>query len=344
MVAKWRCGLSGEKVKLSAIIPVHNDAQHLMLCLTALSSSTRVPDQIIVVDDSSTDDSGNCARELGAQLVVLTQGPRGPAWARNQGAEIATGDVLLFIDADVMVHSNTIAVVERKLIDHPEIAALFGSYDLHPPGGGVVSQYKNLMHHYVHQHAQREAFTFWAGCGAIRREVFEQLGGFDAGFANPSVEDIELGSRLRDAGLRVWLCRDVLVTHLKEWSLVSMLRSDIRDRAVPWSRLILSRGKLPDDLNVDVSSRLSAIVAWVGVSFLVIGFFFAWAWLVTALAVVVLALLNAELYIFMARQGGVVLAIAGAGLHTLYLLYSSAIFGGILILTRLNKRLVDKSR
>ncbi|HEX7588068.1 MAG TPA: glycosyltransferase family A protein, partial [Anaerolineae bacterium] len=157
MVAKRCCVLSGEKVKLSAIIPVHNDAQHLRRCLTALRSSTRVPDQIIVVDDSSTDDSGNCARELGAQLVVLTQGPRGPAWARNRGAGIAIGDVLLFIDADVMVHSDTVSVIERKLIDHPEIAAFFGSYDLHPPGRGVVSQYKNLTHHYVHQHARREA-------------------------------------------------------------------------------------------------------------------------------------------------------------------------------------------
>ena len=199
------------------------------------------------------------------------------------------------------------------------------------------------MHHYVHQHAQREAFTFWAGCGAIRRQVFEQIGGFDEHYAHPSIEDIELGARLRDAGLRVWLCRDVQVTHLKEWSLVSMLRSDIRDRALPWSRLILRSGTLPNDLNVDTVSRKSALAAWVALVSLVLGFWYPWTWLVTLSADLVLFLLNAALYKFLVQQGGVVLGIAGAGLHTLYLLYSSAIFGAVLILTRLSDTASQKS-
>ena len=330
-------------MKLSAIVPVYNDALHLKSCLSALMSSSRVPDQIIVVDDSSTDDSVAFARELGAQLVVLTGGPCGPARARNRGAEAATGDVLVFVDADVKVHSDTIALLERYLTDQPEIAAVFGSYDLQPTGRGIVSRYKNLMHHYVHQHARREAFTFWAGCGAIRRQIFEQLGGFNEHYAFPSVEDIELGARLRDIGLRVWLCPDVQVTHLKEWSLVSLLRSDIRDRAVPWTRLILHRRKLPNDLNVDTASRQSALAAWVGLITLVSGFYYPWAWLVTLSSVLVVFLLNASLYKFFAQQGGIVLAFAGAGLHVLYLLYSSAIFGGMFVLSRFNERLVDKS-
>ena len=275
-----------------------------------------MPDQIIVVDDSSTDDSGNCARELGAQLVVLTKGPRGPAWARNRGAEIATGDVLLFIDADVMVHSDTVPVIERKLTDQPEIAAVFGSYDLHPPGRGVVSRYKNLMHHYVHQHAPARSIHV---LGRLWRDPARRFSSnwavLTPALRSPSIEDIELGSRLRDAGLRVWLCRDVLVTHLKEWSLVSMLRSDIRDRAVPWSRLILSRGKLPNDLNVDIGQPPERIRSMGGC--IVPG---SWILFCLGLARYSGGSLRAGLAQrrrftnFLLQQGGVVLAIVGAGL------------------------------
>ena len=58
----------------------------------------------------------------------------------------------------------------------------------------MVSQYRNLLHHFVHQHGHAEASTFWAGCGAIRRAAFDAVGGFDAArFPRPSIEDIELG-------------------------------------------------------------------------------------------------------------------------------------------------------
>jgi GT2 family glycosyltransferase len=296
------------------------------------------------VDDSSFDDSGRCAAELGAQLLVQAGGPRGPAWARTRGAEVATGDVLVFFDADVMVHADTVALLERYLTQAPEIAAVFGSYDLHPTGLSRVSRFKNLMHHYVHQHAQREAFTFWAGCGAVRRPVFEQLGGFDERYVHPSIEDIDLGARLCDAGLRVWLCADVQVTHLKEWTFLSLLRADIRDRAVPWSRLLLERGELPNGLNVDTASRQSALAAWAGLVSFALGLWLPWFWFVTLAAMLALILLNRSLYRFFIRQGGIVLALVAVGLHTLYLLYSSAVFGSMMILNQVNGRRVDKSR
>lgn len=343
MVAERQCTFFGEHVKVSAIIPVYNDAKHLQLCLGSLRASSRIPDQIIVVDDSSTDDSSRCAREFGAHVLVLTGGPRGPAWARNRGAEIAEGDILVFLDADVRVHADTVALLERYLTQEPEIAAVFGSYDLLPTGRSRVSRFKNLMHHYVHQHARREAFTFWAGCGAIRRSIFEQLRGFDEHYAHPSIEDIELGARLCDAGLRVWLCPDVQVTHMKEWTFLGLLRADIRDRAVPWSRLLVKRGKLPDGLNVDTTSRQSALAAWVGLISLVLGLWFSWFWFVTLASLLGLLLLNFSLYRFFFRQGGFSLALVAVGLHTLYLLYSSAVFGGILLLTWVDGLRVDKS-
>jgi glycosyltransferase involved in cell wall biosynthesis len=315
-------------MKLSIIIPVHNGEKVLGQCLQAINASTLKPDEVIVVDDASTDSSGQIARTLGAQVLKLLGAPHGPAFARNRGVEIATGDVLIFIDADVAVHRDTLSVMEKYMSEHDEIAALFGSYDDHPPERGLVTLYKNLQHHYVHQHSQREASTFWAGGGAIRREVFVQLGGFDShGYAHPSIEDIELGVRLKRAGYRIWLCADVQVTHLKRWTLASLLRADIRDRAIPWTRLILSSKQMPSDLNLDAKSRFSAVAAWGILGFLALGFWIPSLWLGSIVCAIVVVALNIDLYRFFAQQGGIAFAIGAFGLHTLYYLYSSLVFG-----------------
>jgi GT2 family glycosyltransferase len=314
-------------MKLSIIVPVHNGGDQLLLCLEALAASQRPPDQIIVVDDASTDSSGDIARQLGADVVRLDSEPRGPAFARNRGAEIAYSDVLVFIDADIVVHPDTLRRTERCLTEHPEVTALFGSYDDDPPSRTVVSRYKNLLHHYVHQHGKREAATFWAGCGAIRREVFLELGGFDERYRRPCIEDIELGARLRRGGYRVWLCPEIQVTHLKQWTFASLLRADILDRAIPWTRLMMREGDVPSDLNLDILSRLSAVLSWGAVTFAVAGLWVAWFWIGVPASLLAVAILNRRLYSFFARRGGPSFATGAAGLHTLYLLYSSATFG-----------------
>ena len=326
-------------MKLSVIVPVHNGRDGLRRCMEALRAGTRVPDELIVVDDASTDGSGEVAQHFGAHVIRLAGGPNGPAVARNRGVAAATGDVVLFFDADVVARLDTVARIERYLTDEPTVDALFGSYDDDPPARGVVARYKNLEHHYVHQHGRREAGTFWAGCGAIRREAFNAIGGFDARYTRPSIEDIELGVRLRRAGYRIWLCPDVQVTHLKHWTFPGLLRSDIGDRAIPWSRLIANQGRgLPDDLNLSWRSRASAFAAWLpalawlltgitrlfGISSVLGLAIWQWAALATALGLSALVWLNSDLYRFFARRGGVVFAAEAAGLHWLYFIYSGA--------------------
>jgi GT2 family glycosyltransferase len=326
-------------VKLSVVIPVHNGGDDLRRCLAALATSGRPPDEVVVVDDASSDTSAAVAESFGARVVALPGGPRGPAAARNRGAAQAGGDTLVFVDADVAVHPDTLARIERTLVEQPSLAALFGSYDAHPTARGLVARYKNLLHHYVHQHGRREASTFWAGCGALRRDVFVALGGFDESYGRPSIEDIDLGRRLRQAGYRVWLCPEVQVTHLKRWTLTSLLRSDICERAVPWTRLILRQRQLPADLNLDAKSRLSALAVWAVLVCLALGLWSRWLWGGALLAAALVGGLNAGLYRFFARQGGIGFALGAAGLHGLYLLYSSLTFGLIAGWTHLTRRL-----
>jgi GT2 family glycosyltransferase len=336
-------------LRLSVIIPVHNGGENLRRCLQGLAQSSRPVDEIIVVDDGSTDGSAALAAAAGAGVIALPAGPRGPAFARNRGVEAASGNLLVFIDADVVVHADTLARMEKVFEEKTDVAALFGSYDDKPPVRTAASLYKNLLHHHVHQHSGPEAGTFWAGCGAIRRSVFQTVGGFDESYRRPSIEDIDLGVRLRRGGQRILLCADIQATHLKHWTLGSLLRADIFSRAVPWTRLILREGKLPADLNLTWRSRVSALLAWVffwGVlAALMLGLPApGWASMLVlagGLAAALLVGLNADLMAFFYRRGGAFFAVKAVGLHTLYLLYSSLVFA---ILWAQNKFPIKRGR
>jgi glycosyltransferase involved in cell wall biosynthesis len=232
-------------MRLSVIVPVYNGGEHLARCLGAIARSVRPPEEVIVVDDGSTDNSAALAERYGAVVLRVAGAPTGPASARNLGARWSQGDVLVFIDADVAVHPEALARIADHFGDDDGLAALFGSYDDDPPARGLVSRYQNLLHHHVHQHGRPDASTFWAGCGAVRRGPFLACGGFDAeAYPVPSIEDIDFGVRLRRAGYRIRCCPDVLATHWKRWTLASWIRSDISRRAVPWTRLILREGEM----------------------------------------------------------------------------------------------------
>jgi glycosyltransferase involved in cell wall biosynthesis len=246
---------------ISVIIPAYNAAGYLRGCLEHLRKSTVSDFECIVVDDGSTDDSAELARSFGAR-VVNTEGRRGPANARNLGAREAAGDILFFIDSDVQVYPGTLGRVLNAFAQDPQLSAVIGSYDDSPGSENFLSQYRNLMHCYVHQRGRKDACTFWSGCGAIRKDVFFEFGGFDEAYGRPAIEDIELGYRLARAGRKMQLDRFLLVKHLKRWSLWSVVKTDIRDRGIPWTELILRDQNLPNDLNVQLSQRLSVAMVF----------------------------------------------------------------------------------
>jgi len=156
------------------------------------------------------------------------------------GVGASSGEFLVFIDADVVVRPDTLSAVVQHLVDEPGLDAIFGSYDQEPAHPGWVSQYRNLLHHYVHQTSRGDAQTFWTGCGAVRRSSFERIGGFDSRWRY--MHDVELGYRMRGAGMRIRLAHSIQVKHLKRWTFLGMLRTDIFGRGIPWTRLLLGQG------------------------------------------------------------------------------------------------------
>jgi GT2 family glycosyltransferase len=310
---------------VSVIIPVYKGGEAFRACLSSLAGADPSPSEIVVVTDGDSDESGRLAETFDVRVLELPE-RGGPARARNLGAQNSSGDVLLFVDADVTVYRDIIERVTDTFRQEPDLAALFGSYDEEPARTNFLSQYKNLLHHYVHQMGSEEASTFWAACGGIRREVFLELGGFDETYRRPCVEDIELGYRLRRAGYRIKLCKDLQVKHLKRWNIISLLRSDFFDRALPWTLLILRDRRFIKDLNVGLSGRASVFLIY-----LLLGSLAAWWWWKESLALSVVAALsllfcNVGLYRFFWRKRGLCFALQSVAWHWLYYLYSGVAF------------------
>ncbi len=256
----------------------------------------------------------------GDELLVITEpAEASPARLRNAGAIRAAGDVVVFVDADIVVHADALDRLRAAFDGDGDLAAAFGSYDDTPPGG-TVAMFRNLLHHHVHQAAGGPASTFWAGLGAVRRDVFLAAGGFDdRRYPRPMLEDVELGLRLTDEGRAIRLMPEVSGTHLKTWGLRQMLRTDIRDRGVPWTRLVLERRSAPAVLNLGWRHRLSAL------SVAALPVLAALGVLLGAVACVALLLaLNVRFYALLVRRMGPVRGVAGVGLHALH--HALAIF------------------
>lgn len=314
-----------EQLRVSVIIPVHNGGDSFRRCLSSLAKTVPPPSEIIVVADGDTDGSWLLAKEFNTKVLrINTRG--GPAQARNLGAKAAQGDILFFVDADVVVYPNTISQVASTFSREPDLAALIGSYDDAPGATNFLSQYRNLLHHYVHQTGCEEASTFWGACGAIRRQVFLAIGGFDESYRQPSIEDIELGYRLKQAGYRIRLCKDLQVKHLKRWEMGSLLKADFFYRALPWTELILRDRQLINDLNLQVSSRVSVMLVFGLLGALVAAWWWSGFLIVAAVLSLSLLVINAPVYRFFMRQRGLVFAFQVIPWHWLYYFYSGLAF------------------
>jgi GT2 family glycosyltransferase len=284
---------------LAVVVPATDDPPTLERCLTAIEKSDRSPDELIVQRDPPG---------------------TGPAAARNAGSEETSAEVLVFVDSDVEVDAEALTRIGRHFRDDPRLAAVFGAYDDDPADPGLASRYRNLLHHHVHSGAAGEAETFWAGLGAVRRGAFEAAGGFDADrYSQASVEDIELGMRLRRQGARILLDPRIRGRHLKRWTVANLVRTDFSRRGVPWVGLLLREGSSSTALNLGRRQRLSAAT-----SVALLGSLLGRRPRVAAAVLLANLALDRDLYALLARCGGPRLLAAGVGLHQLHQLCAAA--------------------
>lgn len=309
----------------TVIIPFHRNVRQLAQSLPAARRSLPQA-EIIVVADAAIEDCESLARESNARVIHIG-GPSGPAVARNRGAAQASGDILLFVDTDVVAAPDSLSGMVAFLETHPEIAAVFGAYDLEPAEPSFMSQYKNLSHACVHEMGNSEASTFWAGLGAMRAEAFRKVGGFDERFDRPAAEDIDLGYRVKISGHRLRLDPQFRGKHLKRWTVINSIVTDIQARGVPWTQLLYRYGALANDLNLRHEQRLSVVLAYVIAGTLVSGIFWpALLWVALA-AIVLLIAINWPYYAWFVEKRGWWFAARVLPAHVLYHLCNGVSFG-----------------
>jgi GT2 family glycosyltransferase len=284
---------------LSVVIPATDGRPTLKRVVAAVEAAVAGPEEVIVVDTP---------RHLA------------PAAARNLGARRASGDVLVFVDADVEVHEDAFTLIRVAFDRDAELAAVFGAYDDDPDEGGLVSDFRNLLHHHVHYTSAGVATTFWAGLGAIRRDVFLALGGFDERrFRRASIEDIELGMRVHASGARILLDPEIQGKHLKVWTLGSMASTDLLRRGVPWLQLLLESGSGSRALNLGWRHRLGTAA-----SVVLLGALLRRNTRLAAGTTALVIVLDAPFYALLLRRRGPLLAGAGLPLYLVHRLTSAA--------------------
>ena len=324
---------------ISIIVPVHQGEQVLPRSLAAISDSDLARDawELIVVDDASTDETPMIAAKYADCVIRLPGRPHGPAYARNRGVEVSRGAIIAFFDADVLVHPDALRRMIDVFMNEPDVSAVFGAYDTQPTARGFVSQYRNLLHHYVHARSAGDAETFWAGCGAIRRDVFLAAGMYDEWrFTRPQIEDVELGHRVRALGHRIVLRPEILCAHMKRWRLRDVIKADFNDRGVPWTRLLIQMGAMTrtTTLNLATVEKINTVLLAVAAALLVLAVVIRSSAIAlgAAAALAFVVLVNRPLYAFFMRERGFLFALGVIPLHMIYYLNNglAVIYGWLL--------------
>ena len=324
-----------ELPSLTVVVPALDARRQLERSLAALLDDPDVgASRIVLVDDGSEDGTATWAQGLGVRVLRTSRRRSGPAAARNLGVEhAAPTEWLAFVDADVVVEQGALGRLVRAALADGCVAA-FGSYDDQPDDPGFTSLYVNLRHHAGHRVASLDADTFWSGLGVVRRDAFQQVGGFDpVRYPEPSVEDVELGLRLRARGGRIARVPEAQARHLKRWTLAEALRVDVTRRALPWSQLMVEHPGAFRDLNVALSERVKAVLAAVFLG-AALGSLPPWigrvpSLLAAGVTLLVAAWLSLPLLRIWARAAGPVFAVRALLLHQLHLTLAAVTFAWV---------------
>jgi glycosyltransferase involved in cell wall biosynthesis len=191
-------------LKISVIVCAHNEARYLRPCLHSVLAQSRVPDQLLVVNNASTDETALVASQV-ADVRLVDEPRKGLVVARETGRRHATGDVLIYADADCRAPLTWIERIERRFARDPALVALSGPYryyDWDWSGRALIRAYDFTLApatQLLVKHLLRVGTIFYGGNFAVRREELERIGGFDTSIEFHG-EDTNLGRRLCAVG------------------------------------------------------------------------------------------------------------------------------------------------
>ena len=224
---------------ISIIIPTYNAEKTLEKCLKAIYNSSYQKFEVLVVDDASRDNSLEIARSFPCKTLQLEHN-RGAAVARNRGARNAKGDVLLFIDSDIVIKRNTLNLFVDSLKKYP---AVFGIYTQKSGIDKLLSLYQNFYAYKSIKETRDVTSMFYSYCAAIKSELFVKVGGFDESWVRATFEDVELGMRVVARGHQIYLNKNIEVVHYNNYTIKSFIKNYFY-KSMALSKFMFSKKKL----------------------------------------------------------------------------------------------------
>lgn len=229
-----------QQLAYTAILPCHNASRTLAAAVDCLKALQPPPERILVVDDGSTDETAEIACRNGAEVIALAE-QSGPSRARNAGARAAETPWLLVVDADCYLHADGFAQAAELLEREPDLDGVMGVFEPDVPSGPLAGKFKNFFRHYEITGMDNPPHIFTSSAFLIRKQAYENAGGFNEAFGTAGTEDNEFYFRFLAAGHRLKYLPEFQFTHDKPMGLWRLLREDC-DRAR--SIILNMRGRL----------------------------------------------------------------------------------------------------
>jgi len=293
---------------ISIVIPTYNSERFMPALLDSVFKTWVEDMEVIIVDDCSTDNTVQIARNyLGIELhrpvkLIQSEINSGPAKARNIGVRTAKGKIILFLDADVIVMDGTIQEVKDYFERNPSANCVIGVCATEPLNKGFVPRYM-AMFEFIHLIGTRDnkVSVFAPRCGAIKKDFFEKIGGYNESYRGADVEDFELARRINKVDCII-LNQKIRVKH--QFANFKQAVRNYFKRTVMWVHLFFREKRLDNAGPSKPSNGIAAICAFL--SFISLFFipFINRAKYVSLSLLIVFLLSNMKWWNFMRKEAG----------------------------------------
>jgi glycosyltransferase involved in cell wall biosynthesis len=291
---------------ISIVIPTYNASGFMPDLLDSIFKQSVEDMEVIIVDDCSSDDTVEIAGRYPVRLINLETNA-GPAKARNIGVRAAKGDIIFFLDADVIVLNGTIMEVKAFFENNPEAKCIIGICSTEPLNKGFVPRYM-AMFEFIHLIDTRESkvSVFAPRCGAIKKDFFEEIGGYNESYKGADVEDFELARRINRTD-SIFLNKRMQVKH--QFANFRQASRNYFKRAVMWVHLFFREKRLDNAGPTSPSNGVAAICAFVSFFSLFFVPSVPAAKNVFALLIIIFLAANVKWWNFMRREAGILFAV-----------------------------------
>lgn len=290
---------------ISVIIPTYNSSLTIAKVLKALYNQKDVPAaeiEVLVVDDCSKDNTIEEAEKFPARIIALLKNS-GPAEARNTGAREARGEILVFIDSDVILKEGALEKIRKKFIDNPTIAGLTGIYAKEAANPSLFKNYLALRKYFNWYDPKREFISFLAvSLGAIKKDVFMEYGGFDNKYRGADVEDFELGYRITEK-YKIILADDIQGYH--HFPGYQKTIKNFYKRSFQWMELFAKRRKFSTEAATTRKRGIANMAGFISFFFLPLGIWRTCPFIAAILAFSFFVFSNMKFYRFALSEKGI---------------------------------------